>query len=110
MILDMFPVILTKMRKEFFCILIISFMFVWSLMFVNQNGFYVFVLFDAYSCALSLLTCLLLECVFFAWLFGVDKLDILLEHTNGEKIPVPVKWTVKWFIPIFTIIMIYFSI
>jgi len=46
LILDMFPVILTKMRKEYFCGIIICTMFLWSLMFVNQSGFYVFDLFD----------------------------------------------------------------
>jgi len=51
-----------------------------------------------------------LECIFYAWLFGIDKLDILLHASCGERIPTPVKWTTKWFIPIFTLIMIFFSI
>jgi len=110
MFLDAFPIILTKMRKEFFCIIICTAMFIWSLMFCNQNGFYVFVLFDSYACSLSLLTCLLIECIFFAWLFGVDKLEVLLKKQNGEYIPTPVKWIVKWFLPIFTIIMIHLSL
>lgn len=55
-------------------------MFIWSLMFVNANGLYVFILFNDYACGLSLLICLLLECIFFAWLFGVEKLEVLLKY------------------------------
>jgi len=46
MLLDMFPIILKKMRKEVFCVILIFTMFIWSLMFVNESGFYVFNLFD----------------------------------------------------------------
>lgn len=48
-------------------------------MFVNQNGFYVFLIFYDYTAGLSLVVCLLLECAFIAWLFGVEKLEILLK-------------------------------
>ena len=110
MLIDAFPIILQKMRKEFVCVFICVFMFIWSLMFVNQNGFYVFLLFNDYACGLSLLICLLLECIFFAWLLGVDKLEVLLGIQNGEYIPVPVKWVTKWFLPIFTVFMIHLNI
>ena len=98
------------MRKEYVCAIICTFMFVWSLMFVNQNGLYVFILFNDYACGLSLLICLVLECIFFAWLFGVEKLEVLLKEQNGEYIPTPVKWVVKWFLPIFTIGMIHLNL
>ena len=67
------------MRKEVFCIFLSIFLFIWSLMFVNQNGFYVFLIFYDYTAGLSLVVCLLLECAFIAWLFGVEKLEILLK-------------------------------
>ena len=67
-------------------------------------------IFFDYTAGLSLVVCLLLECAFFAWLFGVDKLEILLKKQNGEYIPTPVKWIVKWFIPIFGSMILYLNI
>jgi len=106
---DAFPSIQEKMRREVFCIFVCIFFFIWSLMFCNQNGFYVFNLFNNYAAYITLLALLLLECIFFAWVFGVDKLDILLQKSNGEYIPTPVKWIVKWFLPVFTSIMLYLA-
>jgi len=107
---DLFPIILEKMRREYYCVLLTAFCFLCSLTFTNRAGFYTFGLFDGYACGVSLLYCLLMELIFFGWLFGIDKLDVLLQKRTGENIPVFVRWVIKIFIPIFTIIMIIINL
>jgi len=107
---DLFPIILEKMRREYYCVLLTGFCFLCSLTFTNRAGFYTFGMFDGYACGVSLLYCLLMELIFFGWLFGIDKLSVLLEIRTGESIPVFVRWVVKVFIPIFTIIMIIINL
>lgn len=110
MLLDMFPVILTKMRKEFFCGVLITFNFLFSLQFVTRGGFYNFILFDNYSVALGLLFCLLFECIFFVYILGIDRLEILAKDRTGEKIWIPVKYLARYFVPAFTVCMIIFAL
>jgi len=107
---DLFPVILQKMRREYYCVLLCCFCFICSLTFTNRAGFYTFGLFDTFACGVSLLYCLLMELIFFGWLFGIDKLSVLLERRTGESIPVFVRWVVKLFIPLFTIAMIIINL
>lgn len=107
---DLFPVILQKMRREYYCVLLTLFCFICSLTFTNRAGFYTFGLFDTYACGVSLLFCLLMELVFFGWLFGIDKLDVLMQKRTGESIPVFVRWVIKIFIPVFTLIMIVINL
>lgn len=104
--LDAFPVILTKMRKEVFCIIVCFTCFISSLMFVTDSGYYVFNLFDSYSCGVSLYFTLFMECLIIGWIFGIEKLSIIAEKTTGEKIPKVVMILVKFVIPILTIIVI----
>jgi len=108
--LDAFPVILTKMRKEAFCAIVCFACFISSLMFVTDAGYYVFNLFDAYSCGISLYFLLIMECVIFGWIFGIEKLAIIAKRTTGEDIPKVVIYLVKFFIPVFTCInvILYF--
>lgn len=98
------------MKREQYCVLLCLFCFICSLTFTNEAGFYTFGLFDTYACGVSLLFCLLMELIFFGWLFGIDKLDVLLYRRTGEHIPVFVRWIVKVFIPIFTIAMIIINL
>jgi len=65
------------MRKEFFCIIVCFTCFISSLMFVTDAGYYVFNLFDAYSCGVSLYFCLVMECIVIGWIFGIEKLSII---------------------------------
>jgi len=109
-LLDAFPVILTKMRKEIFCIYVCFGCFICSLMFVTDSGYYVFNLFDAYSCGISLYFCLIMECIVIGWIFGIEKLSIIAKRTTGEDIPKVVIYLVKFFIPAFTMlnVILYF--
>jgi len=107
---DLFPVILQKMRREVYCVILTCFCFICSLTFTNRAGFYTFGLFDTFACGVSLLYCLLMELIFFGWLFGMDKLNVLLEIRTGETIPVFVRYVIKYFIPIFTIAMIIINL
>lgn len=109
--IDAFPVILTKMRKEFICIIVCLTCFVSSLMFVTDAGYYVFGMFDAYACSIALYFCLIMECIVIGWVFGIEKLSIIANRTTGESIPVFTMLLVKFFIPVFTFInMILFFI
>ena len=85
--LDAFPVILTKIKKEVFCVVICFACFISSLMFVTDAGYWVFGMFDAYACGVSLYFCLIMECIVIGWVFGIEKLSIIAERTTGEKIP-----------------------
>lgn len=75
--LDAYPIISQKMRKEFFCVIVCMTMFICSLMFVTDAGYYVFNMFDAYSCGVSLYFCLIMESVVIGWIFGIEKLSII---------------------------------
>lgn len=107
---DLFPIILQKMRREYYCVILTCFCFICSLTFCNRAGFYTFGLFDTFSCGVSVLFCLLMELIFFGWFFGLDKFDVLLKRRTGESIPVFIKWIVKIFIPIFTSAMIIINL
>ena len=104
--LDAFPVILTKIKKEVFCVIICFACFISSLMFVTDAGYWVFGMFDAYACGVSLYFCLIMECIVIGWVFGIEKLSIIAERTTGEKIPMFTMMLVKFFIPLFTTINI----
>lgn len=108
--LDAFPVILTKMKKEVFCVIICFSCFISSLMFVTDAGYYIFNMFDAYACGVSLYFCLIMECIVIGWIFGIEKLSILAHRTTGEDIPKVVILLIKFFIPALTTlnIILYF--
>ena len=107
---DLFPIILDTMRREYYCAILTVFCFICSLTFTNSAGFYTFGLFDTFACGVSLLFCLLMELIFFGWVFGIDKLSILLEERTGEVIPIFVRWVIKVFIPLFTTLMIILNL
>lgn len=104
--LDAYPVILTKMRKEVVCIILCVVCFICSLMFVTDAGYYVFGMFDAYACGVSLFFCLIMECIVIGWVFGIEKLAIICKRTTDEDIPKVVIYLLKFFIPLFTFINI----
>ena len=84
--LDAFPVILTKMRKEVFCVLVVFICFISSLMFVTDAGYYVFNMFDGYACGVSLYFCLIMECIVIAWIFGIEKLYVKDLSVLGREL------------------------
>lgn len=98
------------MRREYYCVILTCFCFICSLTFCNRAGFYTFGLFDTYAAGVSLLFCLLMELIFLAWVFGMDKYDVLLKRRTGESIPWAVKWVIRVFIPLFTTAMIIINL
>jgi len=106
--LDAFPIILKKMRKEYVCVILCVICFISSLMFVTDSGYYVFNMFDAYACGISLYYCLIMECVVIGWVFGIEKLSIIAKRTTNEEIPKIVMMLVKFFIPAFIGIQVIF--
>jgi len=67
-------------------------------------------MFDNYSVALGLLFCLMFECVFFVYMLGIDRLEILAKERTDETVPKVIKWLAKFFVPVFTMCMIVFGI
>jgi SNF family Na+-dependent transporter len=110
--LDTFPWILKHMRKEIVCIFVVTTCFLCGWIFCLGSGYYTFGMFDSYSCGMNLYFCLVAECILIAWVFGIDKLDVLLQKECQEAIPQFVKFCVKFFIPIFTTIniILYFIV
>lgn len=108
--LDAFPVILTKMKKEVFCVIVCFTCFISSLMFVTDAGYYVFNMFDSYACGVSLYFCLIMECIVIGWIFGIEKLSKIAKRTTGEEIPMAVQILIKFIIPVLTAlnIILYF--
>jgi len=51
-----------------------------------------------------------MELIFIGWMFGIDKLDILLERRTGENIPKVVKYICMYFIPVFTFLMMILNL
>lgn len=74
-------------------------MFLWSLMFCNQAGLYTFDMFDTYSGHIQLWFCVVLQLIIIPWMFGMDKLQVLLTERTGEKMPMAFVWMVKTFCP-----------
>jgi len=102
---DMFG-ITKKISYEAYVAIFTFISFLCSLIFVLESGLYTFALFDTYSCNISLLTCLIVELILIPWVFGIDKLAVLLEERTKEVMPKFVKIFVKYVITVY-IIAIY---
>ena len=74
-------------------------------MFCIEGGLYVFELFDGYSGNIQLLFCLMCELAFIPFLFGLDKLNILMKIKTKEEMPKFVYIFIKYVIPIFIFIV-----
>ena len=77
-LLDTWPGILKKMRKEVVCIFVVLTCWICGWIFCLGSGFYTFNMFDSYACGINLYFCLVAECILIAWWFGIEKLDVLL--------------------------------
>jgi SNF family Na+-dependent transporter len=109
-LLDSFPAIQQKMRKEAFAAIFCSVCFCCSLIFCLDSGYYYFAMFDTYACGISLFVVLIAECVFLGWFLGVDKLSKLMNLRTGETIPTYVQVCFKYVIPAFISAMLLFSV
>ena len=68
--------------------------------FCTNSGYWWFSLFNSYSAGLTLVLLMVLECIVISWVFGFEKLEVLLTEKNGEKFPVYAKYMVKFFSPL----------
>ena len=94
------------MRKELFAVIVCTFCFCWSLLFCSDSGFYWFDLFDTYSINLGLFIAILAEVKFIAYDFGIERLGVLMHHYTKEKPQLWMEKLIKFFIPIFTLLLI----
>mmetsp|Transcript_25457 Transcript_25457/g.39246 ORF Transcript_25457/g.39246 Transcript_25457/m.39246 type:complete len:335 (-) Transcript_25457:197-1201(-) len=103
---DFFPSARQKMRKEVFVLIITLVYFTVGLVFVTNNGFWNFDLFNNYAAGLSLLYVLVVETALITFVLGLDRLDVLIERSTGERLPKAIKLCVKYFsLPLMTIMM-----
>lgn len=107
--LDTFPQIEQKMRREVYVGIFTLFSFLCSLIFCLESGYYSFGTFDSYAAGIALLTCLLVELILIPWVFGMDKLNVLLNRRTGETIPKFVIVFVKYIIPVYIVIIYILS-
>lgn len=106
---DSLPHLTERYPKELVCAGLCCVCFVFSLMFCAEGGLYVFTLFDEMSSSIALMTCVLFELLFIPWLFGVDKLEVLMLERTGEKIPAFAKIAIKTIVPAFILMMFVLS-
>lgn len=99
---DQFPIVLKICkRREIYRAVFMFFNFLLSLIFCLQGGVYVFDMFDGYAGSIQLLTCFLMELALVPWIFGMGRLNTLMELRTGETIPKWVVILIKFFIPVF---------
>jgi len=102
LIKDAFPQMNDKIRPELQVAVICLISFLFSLMFVNQGGFYNFVIFDRHSGSVSLIFVLFLQTVMIPWVYGLDKLCTLIKIRTDETVPKFVCFIVKTFVPLYS--------
>lgn len=85
------------------------FSFIWSLMFVSDGGLWNFNYFDDYCSSVALLALLFAQTIFIPFVFGIDRLSVLVYVRTGEYIPKAYVFVLKTFVPIFGFIMLHFS-
>jgi len=90
------PNIQKKMRKEVFVLCITLCYFLLGLIFVTNNGYWNFTLFNNYAAGLSLVYVLVVETSMIAYYFGLDKLEVLIYKKTGERLPLFFKICIKF--------------
>ena len=56
-----------------------------------------------------MLFCVLCELAFIPWIFGLEKLSVLMKIRTGEEMPKFVVFFIKYFIPVFIFIIFVIS-
>ena len=99
---DAFPWVLKFFRRrEIYRAVFMFLNFLLSLVFCIEGGVYVFGLFDGYSGSIQLLLCFLMELTLLPWVFGMGRINTLMELRTGEKVGTFVTVMIKFFIPAF---------
>lgn len=76
---DMFPAIRRKLRIEVYVLIACIVYFSLGLIFTMNSGFWLFKLFNSYAAGLTILYTMIAEIILVAWVFGLDRLDSLLQ-------------------------------
>lgn len=101
---DFFPAIRRKMSKEVYVLLLSIAFYLFGLMFCLESGFWIFDLFNTYSCGLTLVILCVAEIFMIVWMFGIDNLDDLMFFRTQERFPKVFKIMIKYVTP--TIILV----
>lgn len=101
---DMFPAIRKNMSKEVYVLVLSIAFFLFGLIFCLESGFWIFDLFNTYSCGLTLVFLCVSEIYMIVWMFGIDNLDKLMLFRTNESFPKVFKIMIKFVTP--TIIFI----
>lgn len=107
---DAFPQLKKKMRKELQVLVITVVSFIWSLMFVNEGGFWNFDLFDQNAGHIQLLVVLFLQTLFLPWIVGMHKMSTLVYMRTGSYVPYFYVVVIRIFVPIFAAIILVIAI
>ena len=89
-----------KMRREIAVAIILFVQFLLAFIFSQRNGFWLFTMFDNYAANQSLMFALLGEVFVVVYVFGLDKIEALLERSTGERIPIFAKIMLKYLTPL----------
>jgi len=104
---DMIPMARKKMLKEWFVLIVTLVYFTCGLMFVTNNGFWHFNIFNDYAAGLALIFVVVAETALICFVLGLDRLDALIFHSTGERLPNAVKFCIKFVsLPIMSFILI----
>lgn len=104
---DLFPAIRRNMKKEVYVLLLTIAFFLFSLIFCLESGFWIFALFNTYSCGLTLVFICVSEIFMIVWMFGIDNLDDLMFFRTEERFPKVIKFMIKYITPaIISIILV----
>ena len=96
-----------RLSTEVFCLIMTIGYFLVGLLFTLNSGYWWFSLFNSYSAGLTLVFLMVVETILLAWVFGFERLEVLLTEKTGEKFPIYAKYMVKFFSPLLmTIILI----
>jgi len=109
-VLDWFPEILDRMRKEIYIMGMMSIFFFLNLPFILEGGFHTFDLFNNYSANTNLLIVLTMEVLILGRGFGIDKLEQLLRIKTCENMPGWIKFLLKWITPLVLIAVTMLSL
>lgn len=77
-IIDFFPSILKKVRREIYVLIMTIFYFGCGIIFVLDSGFWIFELFNTYAAGIILIFILTLQIISFGWIFGLERLEFIM--------------------------------